>query len=119
MKPMRWLLSALGRRFGMLLPQLIGLGLFAYFAFHFVEGERGVRAYAKLGQDLKAAWTEEASLRQDLADARARVAFLSVNGLDLDLLEERAQAVLNYARPEEVVVILPDGESGGWQYEGN
>ncbi len=103
----------------MLVPQLIGLGLFAYFAFHFVEGERGVRTYAQLGQDLKAAWAEEANLRQDLADQRARVNALSVESLDLDLLEERAQAVLNYARPEEVVVILPDGDSSSLGFEGN
>lgn len=103
----------------MLVPQLIGLGLFAYFAFHFVEGERGVRAYAELGQELKAAWAEEASLRQELDSARARVNALSVESLDPDLLEERAQVILNYARPEEVVVILPDGEAAGWDYQGN
>ena len=116
---MRWLLSALSRRFGVLLPQLIGLGLFAYFAFHFVQGERGVRTYAQLGQDLQAAWEQEANLRADLAEARARVNALSVKALDPDLLEERAQAVLNYARPEEVVVILPDSESGGWTFQEN
>ncbi len=59
---MTWLLKAMSRKFGVLLPQLIGLGLFAYFAFHFVQGERGLRAYAKLGKELEAAWAEEAAL---------------------------------------------------------
>lgn len=116
---MRWLLSRLGRRVGLWLPQLIGLAIFGYFAFHLVEGERGVRTYAKLGQELKAAWAEETSLRQTLAEERARVNALSVQSLDLDLLEERAQTVLNYARPEEVVVILPDDEGAGLPLQGN
>ncbi len=119
MVPMRWLLSGLGRRVGLWLPQLIGLAIFGYFAFHFVEGERGVRTYAKLGQELKAAWAEEASLRQTLAEERARVNALSVQSLDLDLLEERAQTVLNYARPEEVVVIVPDVEGAALPLQGN
>ncbi len=117
MPAMRWLLSRLGRRVGMLLPQLIGLGLFSYFAFHLVEGERGLRTYATLGQELKAAWAEEANLRETLAEERARVNALSVKSLDLDLLEERAQTVLNYARPEEVVIILPDNESEGLPFQ--
>ncbi len=110
---MTWLLRAMSRKIGVLLPQLIGLGLFAYFAFHFVQGERGLRAYAKLGQELEAAWAEEAALRSELDAARARVSALSAQALDPDLLEERAQAVLNYAKPEELVIILPDDESDG------
>lgn len=119
MAPMRWVFSSLGRRVGMLVPQLIGLAIFGYFAFHLVEGERGVRTYATLGQELKAAWAEEASLRDELAEERLRVNALSVQSLDLDLLEERAQSVLNYARPEEVVVILPDDEGAGWLNQEN
>ncbi|MBC6404253.1 MAG: septum formation initiator family protein [Rhodospirillales bacterium] len=116
---MTGLLIGLVGRFGKLLPQLIGLGVFAYFAFHFVQGERGVRAYAKLGQELEAAWAEEASLRDDLQIARDRVNALSAKSLDPDLLEERAQAVLNYARPKEVMIILPDSEAAGWDYQAN
>jgi len=113
---MQRLSTGFGRRVGGLVPQLIGLGLLAYFAFHLVQGERGLRAYAQLGKELEAAWAEEAALREDLQAARARVDALSVRSLDLDLLEERAQAVLNFAKPDEVVVILPDSDAAGWGF---
>ncbi|GAB5469089.1 MAG: septum formation initiator family protein [Rhodospirillales bacterium] len=109
--------NALTRRLGMLLPQLIGLGLFAYFAFHFLQGDRGIRTYAQLGKDLEAAAAEKAQLQHELDAARARVSSLSVKALDPDLLEERAQAVLNYARPEEVVIILPESDDGGLPFQ--
>lgn len=108
-----------GRRLGALLPQFIGLGLFAYFAFHLVQGERGVRAYAQLGKELEEAWAEEAALRSELEASRARVRALSAEALDPDLLEERAQAVLNFAHPDEVVVILPDDDAGASPFEAN
>jgi len=106
-------LTGLVRRFGKLLPQFICLGVFAYFAFHLLQGERGVFAYDKLGKKLEAAWEKEACLRQDLQVERDRVNALRAKSLDPDLLEERAQAVLNYARPKEVMIILPDSEAAG------
>ncbi|MEO1190962.1 MAG: septum formation initiator family protein [Pseudomonadota bacterium] len=100
--------NAITRNLGRLLPQLIGLGLLAYFAVHLLQGDRGIRAYVQLGADLAAVEAEQQALQQELLDARARVAALGPEALDGDLLEERAQAVLNYARPEEVVIILPN-----------
>jgi cell division protein FtsB len=34
---------------------------------------------------------------------------LARDGLDLDMLEERAHEVLNYGRDDEVIILLPNG----------
>lgn len=78
--------------------------VFALFAHSGLSGEHGLGA---LGQ----AETLERALRADLEDVRAeRVALenkvrrLDEGHLDLDLLDERARAVLGRVRPNEIVI---------------
>ncbi|MEM6679909.1 MAG: septum formation initiator family protein [Pseudomonadota bacterium] len=80
------------------------LGIALVFAHSALEGERGWRA-------LKEARAEIALLEAELSIVsaeRARMANLvrrlGPDYLDLDLLDERARAVLGFARSDELVV---------------
>ncbi len=79
-------------------------GVIAIFAHSGLQGEHGLAAYRE-------AEAEERQLRTDLAQLRAehdalanKVLRLSDRYLDLDLLDERARAVLGLVRADELVV---------------
>ena len=48
-------LREMRRRGKALLGPLLGLALTGYFAYHLVEGDRGLRAWVRLSQDLRLA----------------------------------------------------------------
>ena len=100
------ILRELGRRAPGILPPVLGALAFSYFAYHAVEGDRGLRSWMKLRQEIAAARTSEAELAAERAALERRVALLRPDSLDRDMLEERARAVLNLAHPDERVIFL-------------
>ena len=79
-------------------------GIFLVFLQSGLSGENGLGA-------LNQAAAEEAKLEQELAALRVeraalanRVRRLDESFLDLDLLDERARAVLGHAREDELIV---------------
>jgi len=83
----------------------LGAVLASYFGYHMVQGQHGAIAYLQLK-------AEVAEVRQVLAETRRQrlalerqVALLRPDNLDPDMLEERARLMLNYVRPDEVVVL--------------
>ncbi len=98
------LLGELKKRLRYAVGPVLGIGIFGYFAYHAIEGERGLFAYMRL-QDRVA---EAEQTRQEVAMVRAeierRVAMLRPDHTDPDMLDERARAMLNLAQPDEVVV---------------
>ena len=78
--------------------------LVAYFCYHAVQGDRGILAWRHLQLEL----TEARILNQKLAAKQTaleqRIALLRPESLDPDLLEERARLMLNYGRPDEVIL---------------
>lgn len=99
------------RRARQIAPQVVAACLVGYFVFHAVQGERGLLAYLHLQQELAQANAVERELAAQRAELRHRVGLLRPDSLDPDMLEERARRVLNFARPDEVVVLL--GRSRG------
>lgn len=86
---------------------IIGLGLCVYFTWHIVAGERSSFRLMSLERQIErttAAYEQERLKREQL---EAKVVKLRPGSIDPDLLEERARAVLGYARPDEQIVILP------------
>jgi cell division protein FtsB len=100
------LVTEIRRRARWVIPQLLGIGLVAYFCFHLLQGDRGLRTYLRLQEDLAAAEATAARLTLEVAAARAQVAQLSSGSLDLDRLEEQAQAVISYFRPGDYVIFI-------------
>ena len=86
---------------------LLAVGVIGYFAYHAVEGERGLRAYFAVKHETVLARAELAALRAEQSILERRVSLLRPESLDLDMLEERARAVLNLGHPDELVILLP------------
>lgn len=79
----------------------------AYFGYYMVDGERGLRAYARLGQQIEQVKGEVASVAAVRAALERRVALLRPDALDPDMLDEQARRVLDEVRPDEVVLFRP------------
>lgn len=76
----------------------------AYFAYHTVEGNRGVLAWARLNKEILAAEMELATVASERQALEHRVLLLRPDHLDPDMLEERARVMLNMGRADELVI---------------
>ena len=76
-----------------------------YIGYHAVQGDRGLAAWRQLSQQIE-------RVEADLSDARTireeldhHVSLLRSNGLDRDMLDERARIVLGLAHPDELIYL--------------
>lgn len=95
------------KRAGKLALSTAGALVVTYFAYGAVQGDRGILAYFALSQEISRAQTTYDELRDTRVALERRVKRLHPDSLDLDLLEERARAVLDYVRDDDFVVLLP------------
>ncbi len=79
--------------------------LFFYFSFYTINGERGLRRYLHLQQELSYAEKIAEKYSKKKAELEAKVRLLSSDSLDLDMLDERTRVILNYANSDEFVII--------------
>ena len=75
-----------------------------YFAYHAVLGDRGVFAYADLSEEVRDAQIRLAEVRGQREALQSDVERLQRESLDLNLLEERVRAVLNYVDDNDVLI---------------
>jgi cell division protein FtsB len=99
------ILSELKRRAGDVVAPVIGFCVVGYFAYHSIEGDRGLVAWLRLNEQIKTASQELDGLQAERRALERRVALLRPESLDRDLLDEQVRIVLNYARPDEAVVL--------------
>lgn len=90
----------------------VGVSLLAYFAYHAIEGDRGLLAWQRLDGRI-------AETRAALAEAKAkrevlehRVHLMRSQTLDPDLLEERVRAVLGLVGAEDRIVLESSARVG-------
>lgn len=98
------MLQEIARRLRHLMGPLIGVGAVAYFAYHTVEGDRGVLAWIRMKNEILEAELQLAKVATDRQALEHRVLLLRPDHLDPDMLEERARVMLNMGRDDEVVV---------------
>ena len=93
-------------RAGSVVLPVLGICVVGYFAYHAVQGDRGLIAWRQLTHRVD----EARSLRADVSMKRhaleRRIALLSPQSLDRDMLDERARFMLNYGYPEEVTIFV-------------
>jgi cell division protein FtsB len=99
------------RRARQIAPQVLFACIAGYFAYHAVQGDRGLLAYIQLQQRLDQAKAVDRELDAQRAALQRKVQLLRLDSLDLDMLEERSREVLNYTREDEVVVMTRPGAS--------
>ena len=79
--------------------------LIGYFGVNAYTGAHGLKAKQDLAQQMDELSKELASLKVERANWQHRVSLLRSNGIDPDLLDERARAMLDYAHPNDLVLM--------------
>ena len=103
--------DALGRALIRALRQTIGPAIGAaivgYFAYHAIQGDRGLIALSHLQNEIQQAEAVLAQVRGERTNLEQRASLLKRDHLDPDMLDERARAVLNYSHPDDVIILVP------------
>jgi cell division protein FtsB len=98
------------RRLRQAIGPIVGACVFGYFAYHAVQGDRGIMAWMQISQQLAEGRATLSVLDAERAEIQRRVALLSPSSLDPDMLDERARIMLNVAQPDDRLVIIKNGE---------
>jgi cell division protein FtsB len=86
---------------------VLGLMLTGYFGYHLVEGDRGLRAWMHLSQELRQAKEQLAAVSARRTELQHRVAHMRADHVDPDLLESQIRKTLDVLRPDEIVIPVP------------
>jgi cell division protein FtsB len=84
---------------------VLALALGGYFIYHLEIGDHGLKARANLDQRKEALKGELAGLQEVRERLERDVALMRPESLDPDMLDERARAILNLARRDDVVML--------------
>lgn len=99
------LVGEIRRRARHIVGPVVGISFFAYFAYHVVQGDRGLIAWAKMSQQVETAQMEyDRAVAQRVAFGN-RVRLLQPQSLDIDLLEERARVTLGLVHRDDIVIM--------------
>ena len=93
------------RRLRSVIGPLLGLSAVAYFAYHTVEGDRGLLAWWHLNRDIRIAQATLDDLHKQQGALDAKTRLLRPDRLDPDMLEERARAMADLGHDDEVIVL--------------
>ena len=100
-------LREMKRRGKALVGPMLGMALTGYFAYHLVEGDRGLRAWVRLTQELRLAKESLSSVSAERSELEHRVSHLRPDHVDPDLLDSQARRTLDVVRPDEIVIMTP------------
>jgi cell division protein FtsB len=100
-------MRALRRRAGYFAGPLFGIVLTGYFAYHLVEGDRGLRAWLLLTREIRTANANLEAVRAQRAALDLKASNLRPEHVDPDLLDERVRATLNFVSPDDIVIMQP------------
>jgi cell division protein FtsB len=98
---------ALRRRARFIVGPILGIALTGYFAYHLVEGDRGLKAWLQLTREIGIATANLDAIRAQRATLDLKVSELRPDHIDPDLLDERIRATLNLVSPDDIVIIRP------------
>ena len=100
-------LRELRRRARFVLGPVVGMALTGYFAYHLVEGDRGLLAWLSLTREIRLATANLDAVRAERGAVDLKVSNLRPDHLDPDLLDERIRATLNLVSPDDIVIMQP------------
>lgn len=84
--------------------------LCAYFSYFAIKGDRGLFRYFYLKDRIAEATKIQNNYDKQKAELEQKVKLISSSSLDLDLLDERARAVLNVIGDDEFIIIDDDSD---------
>ncbi len=94
-----------------ILGPVIGVSMVVYFAYHAVQGDRGLLALGKLRGEVDTLQAQVLDVREARFELDKKVQMLRAESLDPDLLDERARIQLGYGRVDELVVIFHQNDT--------
>ena len=100
-------LREIRRRSRFILAPVLGALLIGYFAYHGLTGDRSVFTWWLYKQQIHEANAVLDSVRKERGRLDNRVALLKPEILDPDMLDERVRWTLDYAGPDEYIILLP------------
>ena len=100
-------LHEIRRRSRFLLGPLLGAALTSYFVYHTIEGDRGLRAWRDINQQLRVAKDQYATVEAQRDALEHRVDGLNPNHVDPDLLDQQIRTQLDLVSPDEVILMQP------------
>lgn len=77
-----------------------------YFGMNAFSGDHGLRAQQDLDQQMAAMKQQLAELKAERALWERRVALLRSDGIDPDMLDERARALLGLTGPRDLTLLV-------------
>lgn len=83
---------------------VLGICAVAYFAYHAVQGDRGLLAWINLKQRVTTARADLDQITGQRKVLEHRVSLLYPESLDPDLLDERARLMLNYGHATDIII---------------
>ncbi|HWV40138.1 FtsB family cell division protein [Pseudorhodoplanes sp.] len=85
---------------------LVAGALIGYFGMHAFSGQRGLRAKHEIEQQMVELTAELERLKAERAQWDRKVALLRSETIDPDMLDEQARLLLNFAHPNDVVMMV-------------
>jgi cell division protein FtsB len=98
-------LREMRRRARILVAPMVGLAVAGYFSYHLVEGDRGLRAWFRVSQELRSAKATLTGAQAERAALERKVNHMRPEHVDPDLLDEQVRATLDLAAPNEIVLM--------------
>ena len=89
---------------------MLGVSAVVYFAYHAVNGDRGLVAWLELKDRVQAAEESAEAVALQRRTVENRVRLLHPDSLDPDMIEERARIMLNFAYADDIVIPEPTTE---------
>ena len=96
-------LNAIRLRARVIIGPILGISLVVYFAYHLVQGDRGLIAWLRLTQQIDEAHMTLAQVQAERDPLAHRVSLMR-DQLDPDLLDETARSSLNLIGSDEIVI---------------
>lgn len=96
----------ISRKAHQVIGPLMGAALMSYFAYHAVQGDRGLIAWWNLRYEIEKTNFEMAEVTAEKQALEHRVSLLRPGSLDRDMLEERARLMLGAVNPDDLIVPL-------------
>lgn len=100
-------LEEIRRRARQITIPVIGACVLGYFAYHTVQGDRGLLAYWRMSQEVNRANATLNAVRTDRENLEQRVSLLRAKGLDLDMLDQQARLLFNLLDRNDLMIFLP------------
>lgn len=93
-----------------LLWSILGALIVGYFIYHTIQGERGLFAMLRMQNEVHMADTTLVDLQEERKELEHRTTLLRSDSMDPDLLEEKSRELLNYSKPNEIIILTLDDE---------